>query len=371
MNGKRKGSRKWPRLKKRSGGAHKPLQAMMALVAIIAALFVGLVGAPAQATNGGQVCTGLDSGKIDTTGDPQTVTVTAPEGMLIDGYCVKAGSVNQGDGPVYVTVDPPVKTLTFGYPDGKAVSHYSLSYTTAPPPVDVCPNIEGDQSEVPDGYEIDDAGNCVPVEEPPTDVCPNIPGDQSEVPDGYEIDDAGNCVPVEEPPFVCPDGSVPEDENGNGVGPEDCIIIDDHPVGDVTVTAHCGYIVATNNEDDVMSFTYGSFGSLDGPDVFDDEVTVQSGDSIKIETTRRSVDWMASWEFGGLVTRGINLKVAQDCGPDIINPVDHPTFETGLSGQPQSEGGVPVGLLYALLTGLFGGVVLIASPMLARARQRR
>ncbi|MDQ3542817.1 MAG: hypothetical protein M3431_02970, partial [Actinomycetota bacterium] len=28
-----------------------------------------------------------------------SVTVTAPEGMLISGYCVKAGSIEQGNGP--------------------------------------------------------------------------------------------------------------------------------------------------------------------------------------------------------------------------------------------------------------------------------
>ncbi len=39
-------------------------------------------------------------------GDP-ALTVTAPEGFLIDKYCVKTGSSNQGDGPVIVEVNPP------------------------------------------------------------------------------------------------------------------------------------------------------------------------------------------------------------------------------------------------------------------------
>jgi hypothetical protein len=81
-----------------------------------------------------QVCDGLDSGKVDTTGNPPTVTVEAPEGMLIDAYCVKAGSTSAGDGPVYVTVDPPVKSITLGHPSGKDVSHYSVSYAPVSSP---------------------------------------------------------------------------------------------------------------------------------------------------------------------------------------------------------------------------------------------
>lgn len=104
--------------------------------------FVGVL--PAQATphiNEG-VCLELDSGKIDTTGDPLSVTVTAPEGMVITGYCVKAGSENQGDGPVYID-GLSLTTLLVAYPSAKgvppkAVSHYSVSYGLAPivwPPV--------------------------------------------------------------------------------------------------------------------------------------------------------------------------------------------------------------------------------------------
>ena len=90
-------------------------------------------GNVAQSATEGQVCDGLDSGKIDTPNNPGSVTVTAPDGMLIDGYCVKAGSALQGDGPVYVDVAPPQKSITFSYPGGKGISHYSVSYTDAPP----------------------------------------------------------------------------------------------------------------------------------------------------------------------------------------------------------------------------------------------
>ncbi|HEY0965229.1 MAG TPA: hypothetical protein VGE13_01995 [Candidatus Saccharimonadales bacterium] len=136
------------------------LRAWLALIgaAVLAlSLSVGFGGA-ASAGPGDQVCSGLDSGKIDTTGNPSSVTVTAPDGKLIDSYCVKAGSVNQGNGPVYVDVNPPQKTVTIAYPTGKAVSHYSVSYVDdVPPPVDVCPNLPGNQPEGTD---------CTPPEEP-------------------------------------------------------------------------------------------------------------------------------------------------------------------------------------------------------------
>jgi len=109
---------------------------------MLAALFLTggvalLAASSAQATGAGshdndQVCSGLDSGKIEVSGDKLSITVTAPDGMLISGYCVKAGSTNAGDGPHYVTLTSPQKTLTLTYTDSdgkpKALSHYSLSY---------------------------------------------------------------------------------------------------------------------------------------------------------------------------------------------------------------------------------------------------
>lgn len=83
----------------------------------------------------GNVCPPGDSGKIDVPGDQLSVTVTAPAGFLISGYCVKAGSVQGGTGgPVFVVVNPPQKTVTITYPGGKAVSHYSVTYVPVTPP---------------------------------------------------------------------------------------------------------------------------------------------------------------------------------------------------------------------------------------------
>lgn len=103
----------------------------------IIALSIALVGmlgfaAPAFATDNEGVCAALDSGKIDVADDIKTITVTAPEGYLIDGYCVKAGSIRQGLGPEYVDVDPPKASVTFGHSSGKDISHYSVSYVVIP-----------------------------------------------------------------------------------------------------------------------------------------------------------------------------------------------------------------------------------------------
>jgi hypothetical protein len=69
--------------------------------------------------------TGASGGstKIDVVGEQKVVTVTAPEGYLISGYCVKAGTQT-----TFVTVDPPQETVQISAPNGKGVSHYSVTY---------------------------------------------------------------------------------------------------------------------------------------------------------------------------------------------------------------------------------------------------
>ncbi len=106
------------------------------LLALVLVNYLGDDKADASTNEG--VCGPLTSGKIDTTGDPQTVTVTlsAEEiaaGKVITGYCVKAGSDKQEDGgPEYVELDTPVTTITFGHSTGKAVSHYSYTVGVKP-----------------------------------------------------------------------------------------------------------------------------------------------------------------------------------------------------------------------------------------------
>lgn len=109
----------------------------MRRIAIGVALLFGAITMLSTSTLDAQsqeVCLALDSGKIDTAGDPLTVTMTAPSGNLITQYCVKAGSdTSVPDGAVvYVTVDPPQAELTVAHPSGKSVSHYSFAWELIP-----------------------------------------------------------------------------------------------------------------------------------------------------------------------------------------------------------------------------------------------
>ncbi|WP_435745669.1 hypothetical protein [Nocardioides sp. SYSU DS0663] len=117
--------------------------ASLAAVSLLASASVLIVPGFAVADRdetGDQTCPALSSGKEDTTGDPMTVTVHAPAGKVITGYCVKAGSTKQGDGPRMVSLDRPLTTVVLSYPDAagdkgaKAVSHYSLTYADASTP---------------------------------------------------------------------------------------------------------------------------------------------------------------------------------------------------------------------------------------------
>jgi hypothetical protein len=106
----------------------------MALLAVLVALAVG-VGSAASSDTG--VCAGGDSGKVDVSGDHTTLTLTADDGYVITGYCVKAGSTKQGLGPETYTVDPPAQEVVISHSSGKAISHYS--YTVAEGGVEPCP----------------------------------------------------------------------------------------------------------------------------------------------------------------------------------------------------------------------------------------
>lgn len=87
-----------------------------------------LLGAPSGANDNPQVCSGTH---ITPVGNQTSITVTAPDDQLISAYCVKAGSLKQGNGPVYVIVDPPAKTVTITHPSGKDISHYTVTFVNA------------------------------------------------------------------------------------------------------------------------------------------------------------------------------------------------------------------------------------------------
>lgn len=108
----------------------QPIRTRAAFI-LAAGLFAGaaVLGSMSSASAGGDnegVCTGTHlSPPNDST---KSLVVTAPECKLISGYCVKAGSIHQGNGPEYFTVSPPSKTVTISHSSGKDISHYTVTY---------------------------------------------------------------------------------------------------------------------------------------------------------------------------------------------------------------------------------------------------
>jgi hypothetical protein len=137
------------------------ISATLAALALMAGAMVGVAG-PAMATQpenpGNQpdnsTCLDLTAGlgyeaKVDTAGDPATVPYTAPSGYLVDAYCVKAGSVNSGGGPLIVTLATPSASITIDHPNVGSVSHYQVHLI----PVPVLPG--------PSGSVVFTDGSCV------------------------------------------------------------------------------------------------------------------------------------------------------------------------------------------------------------------
>lgn len=91
----------------------------------------GAVSASATPPLGESTCVPKGD-KIDTSGGPKSVTVVAPAGYLISGYCVKAGSANQGLGPEEHAVTPS-ESVVITHSSGKDISHYVVRYTPKPP----------------------------------------------------------------------------------------------------------------------------------------------------------------------------------------------------------------------------------------------
>ena len=57
-------------------------------------------------------------------GYPDTYAYVAPTGYLVDQYCVKAGSSQQGNGPIIVPVSPASASVTIDYPNKDSISHF-------------------------------------------------------------------------------------------------------------------------------------------------------------------------------------------------------------------------------------------------------
>lgn len=144
-----------------------------------AAFAAPIAGAPVVATPSGGESTCPKDGKVDVTGEQATLEVTAEPGYLITGYCVKAGSDKQGDGPVDVVVDPPAATVTIAHPSGKAISHYTLVTVKAEPTPEPSPS---EPSVAPSGEPSE--GSSGTPSEPAVEPTTGTPGDESTVPAG-------------------------------------------------------------------------------------------------------------------------------------------------------------------------------------------
>lgn len=186
----------------------------MTVLGASALLVAGLMATPAAAfaapvltdteeyLEGVQVCEDYDSGKIDVDDNIDSVEVEAPEGQLISGYCVKAGSESQGEGvggAYFVELDEPAASVTITYPwgGGRDVSHYALVYIDAPTEPSPEPTVPGEEPSVEPTVPGEEATvePTVPGEEPTVEptVEPTAPGEEPTTP-GEE-----STVPAEEP----------------------------------------------------------------------------------------------------------------------------------------------------------------------------
>ena len=99
--------------------------------AMVMALVATTLAMPqaALASGNDQVCQPQDD-HIEPDGNYTEMTVTAPAGKVITGYCVKAGSANSGNGPEYVD-GLNATEVTFSHSSGKDISHYVVFYGDA------------------------------------------------------------------------------------------------------------------------------------------------------------------------------------------------------------------------------------------------
>ena len=197
----------------------------MAVLGASALLVAGLVVSPTVAfaapvlTGSGQhlpeakVCADYDSKKQETTGDPMQVTVTAPEGKLISGYCVKAGSVKQGagEGGVYfVELDEPAASVVITYPwgDGRDISHYALEYIDAVTEPSPEPTVPAEPTPEP----------TVPAEPTPE---PTVPAEEPTTPAEEPVDDEASAEPTEPAAAPVEGGAEPADNSAAPAGTGD------------------------------------------------------------------------------------------------------------------------------------------------------
>ncbi|MDR4534454.1 hypothetical protein [Glutamicibacter sp. PS] len=108
------------------------MKRLLATAAVAALSVLGAVAPASAAPPAGAVCPGWDTGHLGAGGATST-TITAPDGMVITGVCVKAGSAQQGNGPEITYYDPGVTSVTIWHSSGKQISHYSVMYSEGGP----------------------------------------------------------------------------------------------------------------------------------------------------------------------------------------------------------------------------------------------
>lgn len=159
-----------------------------------------IAAAPVAITGDGATCP--KDGKVDVKGEQATLEVTAEPGYLITGYCVKAGSDKQGDGPVDVVVDPPAATVTISHPSGKAISHYTLVTVKAGPTPEPSPSEPSQEPSVVPSDEPSEGSSDAPSE-PAVEPTVDTPDGESAAP----VDEATTAPSAEEPDELAATGA--------------------------------------------------------------------------------------------------------------------------------------------------------------------
>jgi LPXTG-motif cell wall-anchored protein len=137
---------------------HLRLFARLFVALAVAMISTPLLLAPPASAVSGDLCKDIitegENGWTDISdgSEDNTVHYEAPDGFLIDAYCVKAGS--EPDAAVIIDVDPPVSEIDIDHPVKDSVSHYAVHLI--PAPEDECAELPGDQ---PDGFQ------CEPLDE--------------------------------------------------------------------------------------------------------------------------------------------------------------------------------------------------------------
>lgn len=128
------------------------MKKLLLAVILMAALIVGFAS-PAHGGEGNPdnegVCQPQSAHIKPPNETTKSITITAPEGKLISAYCVKAGSIKQGNGPEYVTLTPPQESVTISHSSGKDISHYTVTYVDKPTVPEVTTTVPGGSDPVP------------------------------------------------------------------------------------------------------------------------------------------------------------------------------------------------------------------------------